>query len=151
YITGINPAAPTVENRAWAWTGMCDNYQLLLEGGENPRRARRQLVNHVFAHAPWFCTSKQSLSKGFDVKWSRYCAGERFLADRRPTASGNHRELPLTEDDEKKLIARGLTHGGGLAAAWRYSLTQGDLSAAVTARFISNPAKKSYVPARVRA
>ena len=151
YLDGVNVAAPTITDRSWAWTAMCEEFQTLLEAGENPRAARRRLISHVFAHASWLSGNKQSLAKCFDEKWNRYCAGERFLADRRPTGSGNHRELPLTEDDEKMLIARGLTHGGGLTAAWRNSLSQGDLSAAVTALFITNPASKSYVPARVRA
>ena len=150
YLSGIDVASPTIADRNWVWTAMCDVYQAQLETGKSQRPARRQIVNYVFANASWMSGNKQSLAKCFDEKWRRFCAGERFVADRRPGRSGNHSKLPLTEDDEKKLIARGLTNGGGLSAAWRNSLERGDLSPAVTARYIPNPASKSYVPARVR-
>ncbi len=147
-IAGVKAATPSLENRAWAWTMMCDNLQILLETGENPRAARRRLVKHVFARAPWLSTSKPSLAKSFDGKWRRYCAGELFLADQRRAKSGNRQPLTLTDEDEKKLIA--LSLGGGLAQAWRQLHGEAKLSADVVQRYATNCASKSYVPQRIR-
>jgi hypothetical protein len=149
YLAGLNAVTPSVEDRSFAWTAMCDNLLMLRERGENPRKARRRLVNHVFERAPWLCTSKPSLSKCFEGKWVRYCGGQScMIRDRRATKSGNRHALPLTEEDKHKLIARAV-EGGGLAAAWRQLLGAGELSPAVLARYATNCARKSYVPNRI--
>lgn len=148
YLEGIDPTRITLEARSWAWTALCDNLQILVECGEPLRNARRRLVKYAFARAPWLSRSKQSLAKCLDQKWARYCAGEKHLADRRPAASGNRRPLPLTEDDEKKLIA--LSLGGGVAQAWRNLHGAAELSSEAVQHFAAGCASKSYVPRRVR-
>ncbi|HEY9723728.1 MAG TPA: hypothetical protein V6D47_17075, partial [Oscillatoriaceae cyanobacterium] len=148
YLSSIDGMNPTTADRSWAWTAMCENLQQMVEAGANAHRARRRLIRHVFTVAPWLSSSRESLAKSFAPKWERFCAGERFLEDRRPKKSGNHKAVSLTEEDEKKLIA--LSMNGGLAHAWRELLRRGELSAEVCQTFITNPHSKSYVPARVR-
>lgn len=149
YLETINPAAPTLADRAAVWSAMCTSLQMLLEAGEPMAKSRSRLIEHVFARAPWLSRSKASLAKCFDTKWDRYLSGDRSLKDRRPVRSGRRRQVPLTKEDEHKLIAHGLT-SGSLAAAWRTLHGQGELSAGVVAGYTSNSASKTYVPAHVR-
>lgn len=148
YLDVVKVEAPTLVDRAWVWTAMCENLQQLLQAGELLRPARRRLVTYVFKRAPWLCSSRESLSKCFAEKWERYADGERFVGDRRPDQSGNHQTLPLTDEDQKELVARALC--GGVAKAWRDALRAGALSPGVMQYSISNPSSKSYVPDRVR-
>src|SRR5205085_8869216 len=82
----------------------------------------------------------------------RWSAGGRIpaaIADARKRNPG--RPAPrLLEEEEKALIAKSLRSGGGLAQAWRESREKGLLGTRVSQHYTSTPARKSYVPSRIR-
>lgn len=144
--------APTVAQVLLIWDSALNEHQDLIDAGMSPKKATETVVAALNACGLPLARSREALRRNFSRKVDRWVEGGRVpsaIRDQRAERSGDQDGVPLTEEDVKKLTARGLQMGS-LALAWREFLREGKLSEAVTQRYISNPKTKSYVPKSVR-
>jgi hypothetical protein len=117
-----------------------------------PRAVKRATLNFLFENASFLGKSEKGIKLQFDRKLKRWIAGGRVpaaIADARRKNPG--RPTPkFSEQEEHALIAKSLRSGGGLAQAWRESREKGLLGTRVSQHYTSTPARKSYVPDRIR-
>lgn len=130
------------------WTKTCDELQVQVEARGNLKRAKRALVA-VLLKTGLMGASAGAVAKTLGRKWALYIASDNKLpVDGRSMRFANCKAIP--DDDSRKLIARALDCGGRVSQAWRELHREGELSAEMCERFISNPKSKSYVPAAIR-
>ena len=146
-----NITQPTPEETVIIWDAACVEWQRLGAHGLTARQAQKRVLHALAASGLDLARNERALRINFIRKRERWIEGgytPAALRDQRPESSGHRRELPLTADDGKLLLARSLH--GGLAQAWRQARNAGILSAAATQAYLHQPASKSYVPHRVR-
>src|SRR5260370_5915997 len=110
------------------------------------------MLEFLFENASFLGKSEKGLKLQFDRKLKRWINGGRAAADIADARRKNPgRPAPkFSDDEEKALIAKSLRSGGGLAQAWRESREQGLFDTRVSQHYTSTPARKSYVPGRIR-
>jgi hypothetical protein len=147
-----NPAEPTELQRTCLWIYAFEHYEHEIERFGKPRAFKRATLKFLFENAAFLGKSEKGIKLQFDRKLKRWIAGGRIpaaIADARRKNPG--RPAPkFSEDDEHALIAKSLRSGGGLAQAWRESREKGLLGTRVSQHYTSTPARKSYVPGRIR-
>jgi hypothetical protein len=83
------------------WTAAIECLDEQTIGGAHPKRAKRKLLAHLWARAPFLAKSEDSLRKTFDAKFAAWLAAgkqSQALNDGR-ARSGNHRGPQLTEEE----------------------------------------------------
>ena len=151
-VAGVaNPTAPSAAELQLVWDAACTEWKRLIDAGGTPVKAKRAVLGALVASGIDLARTYSGLRRNFGHKLDRWMEeGQRVgaLRDRRSETNRDRHQLPLTDEDRRLLTARALT--GSLARAWRETLRGGELSQAVTATYIANPASKSYVPQSVR-
>lgn len=144
------PNKPTVEESGYFWTRIFEHFEERLAQRKAPGKTRRTLLEFLFARAPFLAESREGLRKQFARKYAAWTTGGRVpsaVTDKRPVQSGRFRKPELSPDDRDVIIGRAvLEKGGNLAAAWRDCQRNDRLSQEVSGYYLSNPARKSYVP-----
>lgn len=144
-------ATPTAEEVQLVWDAACGEWRALTEAGAKPAKARKTVLRALAASGVDLARTPRALRVTFARKMERWIEGgytPEALRDLRAEQSGHFRAVPISDDDRRMLIARGLA--GGVAKAWRDARTADQLSAEIAQGFIGNPSRKSYVPTRVR-
>jgi hypothetical protein len=148
------PAAPSREEKAYLWVRTFELYEAQLEGEENGKRVKRDVLETLLKSAPFLSDSLAALRKQFERKYQQWTTHDRnaqVLRDGRTERSGFHRGPELATADRDALIGHAtLNCDGRVAQAWRELAGKGALSEDLLGYYLSNPASKSYVPARVR-
>jgi hypothetical protein len=140
--------ALSIHQLIYLWTKSCDQLQWLIGEGMPAKKGKRSILR-VLVKSGFVGKDVQSIRRTFDRKWKAYTAAEGRLQDGR-TLRYAERPAVLSDEDRRKLIARGLDCGGRVSQAFRELLQNGELSPELTDRFIANPSSKSYVPRSVR-
>ena len=147
-----NPAEPTDFEKDCLWIYAFEQYERETERVGKPRVVKRATLKFLFENASFLGKSEKGIKLQFDRKLKRWIAGGRIpaaIADARRKNPG--RPAPkFSEQEEHALIAKSLRSGGGLAQAWRESRETGLLDTRVSQHYTSTPARKSYVPGRIR-
>jgi hypothetical protein len=147
-----NPAEPTELEKDCLWTYAFEHYERESERTAKSRAVKRATLKFLFENASFLGKSEKGIKLQFDRKLKRWVAGGRVpaaIADARRKNPG--RPAPkFSEEEEHALIAKSLRSGGGLAQAWRESREKGLLGTRVSQHYTSTPARKSYVPGRIR-
>lgn len=149
-----NATAPTDAEISYLWLRAFEVYEAKLESGAKAKRVQRALVRFLFAVMPSLAKHEAALRKTFKRKLARWQDGARqieVLNDQRAENSGHHRAPELTEEDRDALIAHAVLNcDGRVSQAWRELCQRNALSAPLLSYYLSNPASKSYCPARIR-
>ena len=147
-----NPAEPTELEKDCLWIYSFEHYEREAERFGKPRAVKRAILNFLHENASFLGKSEKGIKIQFDRKLKRWIAGGRVpaaVADARRKNPG--RPAPkLSEQEEHALIAKSLRSGGGLAQAWRESREKGLFDTGLSQHYTSTPARKSYVPGRIR-
>ncbi len=148
-----NPAEPTAVEIDYLWLRALESFEARLAEGLADKRARRELLSFLHDRAPFLADSREGLRKQFERKLQRWRAANwdsKAVADGRREKSGNFRAPELSEDDRDKLVGHAvLCTGGRVAQAYRELKRAGELSEDLVGHYLSNPARKSYVPRRI--
>lgn len=156
--TFTNPAAPSAKEKALLWLLAFESYEEKLAEGKAPKRLKRALLTFLERNAPFLVASDSAavgnaIRVNFQRKYDRWVSEDRHakaLADGRAENSGRWRAPELSETDRDKLIARAVFDcGGRVAQAWRELAERRELSEDILSYYLSNPARKSYVPDRI--
>ena len=155
----------TPSERSLIWRTALDEYFELGRQGHKEKKAKRFVMQFLQARLPRLAESWHALSKQFDRK---LCAFEKDgvsgLCDKRRENSGRPRIAPYTSpqslsDDEKLLLGRANSVGGGLSRAFRELYVGIEVipgqrlqcSEEFRAAYTFNPrTQKSYVPRALR-
>ncbi|HOB98465.1 MAG TPA: hypothetical protein PKM43_06910 [Verrucomicrobiota bacterium] len=146
-------SAPTAAEESLFWDALFQAWEAgPIEGAEALGR-RAAFLDWVARSCPWIEARGHALYVTWCRKLDRWIHGDRkpsaFL-DRRADAN-RARSVALPERDHRALVALAtLKHGGRVSEAWRNGLQSDLLSEPTKGRFVSNPSRKSYVPATVR-
>jgi hypothetical protein len=147
-----NPAEPTDLEKDCLWIYAFEHYERETERTGKSRTVKRAILRFLLESASFLGKSEKGIRVQFDRKLRRWIAGGRIpaaIADARRKNPG--RPAPkFSEQEEHALIAKSLRSGGGLAQAWRESREKGLLNTRVSQHYTSTPARKSYVPGRIR-
>ncbi|HWX17666.1 MAG TPA: hypothetical protein VNY07_13865, partial [Chthoniobacterales bacterium] len=147
-----NPAEPTELEKDCLWIYAFERYEREAERTAKPRVVKRTTLKFLFENASFLGKSEKGIKLQFERKLKRWIVGGRTpaaIADARRKNPG--RPAPkFSEEEEHALIAKSLRSGGGLAQAWRESREKGLLGTRVSQHYTSTPARKSYVPGRIR-
>lgn len=139
----------SVDQLTYLWTKACDELQLQIEDAANAKRAKRSIIE-ALAKSGFVGADLESVRRNFARKFEAYSAAGGKLQDGRQLRYAKAAPV-VSEDDRSKLIAASLDRGGRVSQAFRETFHGGELSPALTDRFIANPTRKSYVPRSVRA
>ena len=146
------PSEPTAQEEAFVWDTAFAELAGLVAGEMEERKARR-LVFHALKYSGLrLAKSAPALEMAFSRKLARWQAGDcrpAALLDRRAGPRDAAR-VPLPEADRLAIIGHSVGAGGRVSQGYREALAAGKLSAETTARTVSWPASKSYVPRRIR-
>jgi len=147
-----NPAAPTEMEKECLWIYAFEHYERETERTGKSRAIKRAMLKFLFENAAFLGKSEKGIKLQFDRKLRRWISGGRVpaaIADARRKNPG--RPAPkFSEQEEHALIAKSLRSGGSLAQAWRESREKGLFDTRVSQHYASTPARKSYVPGRIR-
>src|SRR5713101_4299156 len=147
-----NPVEPTELEKDCLWIYAFEHYERESEDTGKPRAVKRATLKFLCENASFLGKSEKGIKLQFDRKLKRWIAGGRIpaaIVDARRKNPG--RPAPkFSEQEEHALIAKSLRSGGRLAQAWRESREKGLLGARVSQHYTSTPARKSYVPGRIR-
>ena len=147
-----NPAFPNELERTCLWIYAFEHFEHETERFGKPSAAKRTTLKFLFENALFLGKSEKGIKLQFDRKLRRWIAGGRIpaaIADARRNNPG--RPPPkFSEQEEHALIAKSLRSGGGLAQAWRDSREKGLFDTRLSQHYTSTPARKSYVPGRIR-
>ncbi|HWX17263.1 MAG TPA: hypothetical protein VNY07_11800, partial [Chthoniobacterales bacterium] len=147
-----NPAEPTELEKEFLWIYAFEYYEGETERVGKSRAVKRATLKFLFENAAFLGKSEKGIKVQFDRKLKRWIEGGRVpatIGDARKRNPG--RPTPkFSEQEERALIAKALRSGGGLAQAWRESREKGLLGTRVSQHYTSTPARKSYVPGRIR-
>ena len=147
-----NVAAPTHEEAVYIWTQAFDELGALAEAGTECKVAERTVFAVLKESGVNLAKNDEALRKAFGRNLARWQAGggkPSALRDGRRVERTDLR-LPLPDADRETIIARAVEHGGRISQGWRVACKGGELSPEVAARYIGNPANKSYMPRSVR-
>ena len=147
-----NPACPTDTEKDCLWIYAFDHYEREVERTGKRRAVKRTILKFFFESTSFLGKSEKGIKLQFERKLKRWIAGGRVpaaFADGRRSNRGRP-AASLSEQEEHALIAKSLRSGGGLAQAWRESREKGLLGTRVSQHYTSTPARKSYVPGRIR-
>lgn len=146
--------APTAGELQYLWLRAFEICEARVEDGKPAKRTQRALVRFLFAVLPSLARHEAALRKTFKRKLARWQASERkieSLADRRPENSGFQRAPEFNAEDRDALIAHAVLNcDGRISQAWRELAGRRALSEDLLGYYLSNPASKSYCPARIR-
>lgn len=149
-----NPLQPTPAEVELLWTYAFESLETRTAAGAKPKKAKRSLLNFLWAFAPFLADNANGLRKQFERKQQRWIDGGKkpsAVADQRREKSGNFRGPELSQADKDLLVGHSvLFHGGRVGPAWRELTQAGELSQDLTAHYLHNPASKSHVPRRIR-
>ena len=149
-----DPARPTSEEKGYLFLRSLELFDEKISAGVKPAKARRALLDFLWRNAPFLAKSANALRVAFQFKYKRWTESDRdaaALVDNREEKSGFHRAPELTEQDRDALIAHAvLKCGGRVSQAWRELCARRALSEELLGYYLSNPASKSYCPARIR-
>jgi hypothetical protein len=147
-----NPSEPTELEKDCLWIYAFEHYEREAQQYGKPRAVKCAALRFLFENASFLGKSEKGIKLQFDRKLKRWIAGGRVpaaIADARRKNPG--RPAPkFSEQEEHALIAKSLRSGGGLAQAWRESREKGLLGTRLSQHYTSTPARKSYVPGRIR-
>jgi len=147
-----NPAEPTELEKDCLWIYAFEHYERETERTARPKPAKRATLKFLYANASFLGKSEKGIKLQFDRKLKRWIEGGRVpavIADGRRRNPG--RPAPkFSEEEEHALIAKALRSGGGITQAWRESRNGGVFNNSVSQHYTSTPARKSYVPGRIR-
>ncbi len=135
----------TIERKDYLWTKVCDQLQIAVANGGNAKRTKRAILKVLLA-CGLLGSDKETLRRNLNQQWKTYCAAGGKIVDGRRNA-GRRKLLP--NDDREKLIARALDCGGRIRQGFRELRDAGDLTQETLDRTISNPSRKSYIPATI--
>lgn len=136
----------TAGQKVYFWTKACDELEAQIESGKREKKIKRAILKSLFS-CGLFGTNRETIRRNFNRQLIKYRASSGKLFDRR-TIRDQQKRLPSGDHD--KLVARTVDCGGRLSQAMRELRDAGQLSAETLARTISNPRRKSYVPASIR-
>lgn len=149
-----NPQAPTQAEIEMLWTYAFEHLEALTSEGKPAKKAKRNILDFLHDHAPFLAENGNGLRKQFDRKLKRWQEGGKLpsaVKDQRAVKSGFFRAPEISQEDKDLLTGHAvLFHGGNLSAAFRKLRVSGELSEAVQAHYLHNPASKSHVPRAIR-
>jgi hypothetical protein len=134
-----------VERKTYLWTKACDELQLQIESGAHEKKTKRGILKTLLASG-LLGADKETIRRNLNRQWNTYHASGGKLSDGRGTRD-QRKKLP--KSDREKLIARSLDCGGRIRQAFRELRDNGELSEQTLARTITNPRRKSHIPARI--
>jgi hypothetical protein len=147
-----NPAERTELEKDCLWIYTFEHYERETERTGKPKAVKRATLRFLYENASFLGKSEKGIKLQFDRKLKRWINGGRVpanIADARRKNPG--RPAPkFSEEEEHALIAKALRSGGGITQAWRESRNSGVFSNRVSQHYTSTPARKSYVPGRIR-
>ncbi|MFZ4777165.1 MAG: hypothetical protein ACOYM3_17485, partial [Terrimicrobiaceae bacterium] len=118
-------SALSVADRACLWKAAIDDFLALLDCGVSRVNSKRQIVSFLLGRVPGLSATRHALRVAFDAKLSAFQSqGVSGICDKRREKSGRSRIVPYTSpealsDDEKLLLCRANSVGGGLSQAFR--------------------------------
>ena len=136
----------SITQKDYLWTKACDELQLQTEAGEREKKIKRAILKVLIASG-LLGADKETIRRNLNRQWKVYSSNGGKLTDRRATRDQRKR---LPGEDRNKLIARTIDCGGRESQAFRELRDEGELSAETLARTISNPRRKSHMPASFR-
>ena len=147
-----NPAEPTDSEKNCLWVYTFEHFEREAGRRCKPRSIKRSILKFLYSNASFLGRTEKGIKLQFDRKLKRWIAGGRIPAAITDTRKRNlGRPAPkLSTEEENALIAKSLRSGGGLAQAWRECREKGILRAAISQHYTATPARKSYVPGRIR-
>jgi len=140
---------PTPTEAAWFWGQVFELHEADASNGLGPE----ELLQWLARECSWLTMKRESLRAEFYRKFSRWVQGGKIpsaLLDGRPLANRAKRfQIPKADRDriERRAVFQ---FGGDLAPAWREVQERCELSETLSERYITNPARKSYLPRAVR-
>jgi hypothetical protein len=144
-----NPASPSETEQRAIWALATDHYHDFIAKGMEPKRAARRVRQFLFRRASFLAPSRDALLKAFERRLARFEEAGGDVNAFRDRRESNGQPFELPEDDRDLLIHRSVFfYRGDVATAWRDLLKQG-FSELVRTRYITDPARKSYVPRNV--
>ena len=148
-----SPAEPTPQEVECLWLRSLEFFAQRVSEGRAEKRARRELLAFLHDRARFLAGTREGLRKQFERKlqrWRKADGDSKAIADGRRERSGNFRAPELSKEDRDKLIGHAvLSTGGRVAQAFRELKRAGELSEKLISHYLSNPARKSYVPRRI--
>ena len=144
-------AHPTPAEMAWLWDDTFAALESAVTAGRKEKKVKRALLRWMHAR-PFLFSHLDNLRRDFNRKLAKWQANGRKawqLVDQRAKANAERR-VKLSAEDRDQLVAAGLfKHGGEAAPAWRECQEAGTLSNRLCRGYVSNPARRDYVPRSV--
>lgn len=149
---------PNAVECQYLWLRVFEFYEEKICSGKAEKKTRRALLKFLSRHAAFLVSSQSTnpahaLLVSFQRKYNYWLETDRSagaVKDARAKSSGNFRGPDISANDLDKLTAHAvLSCGGRIAQAWRELLQRNELSETVASYYLSNPARKSYVPRRI--
>lgn len=143
-----NTLKPTPDESRHIWAMAFEAYESLISTGQKKIRAKRAIVDYLFAQEICLAKNRDTLDQQFRYKYQKWVDGGRLrkaLNDGRKGNSGRRAAPALTKEEFDTLAIRTLQRRGRIQQAWRELWDEGALSAACL-EFYS----PSRVPEKIR-
>jgi hypothetical protein len=143
-LATVLPKGPLgAERKDYLWTKVCDQRQLSIATGQNPKTTKRAILAALLASG-LLGANKETIRRNLDQHWRAYSRNGGKIVDGRRRRD---QHKPWPREDKNKVIARALDCGGRHRQAFRELRDAGDFSEETLARTLTNPRSKSYMPA----
>jgi hypothetical protein len=135
-----------VERKTYLWNKACDELDLVIHARANVKKGKRAILKTLLASG-LLGADRETLRRNLNRQWTAYRSNGGKVTDRRTTRD---QRKQICDDDRNKLIARSLDCGGRESQAFRELRDGGELTDNTLSCTITNPGRKSYVPASIR-